>query len=98
MKEIIREDSFYEKTFHGTLTTLCRGDLESLPCPFYTAEVSDETMQKIIDEVDKEMEATYGSDFDPENERHSEYWWEVMERECCWHEIPYYEDLEFDED
>lgn len=97
MKEVIREDRFYNKVFKGTLTTLTRRELECLPIPFYTADASDETMQEIIDNVDKEMKDTYGSDFDLENDSHYEYWFEVMEREVYCHEIPYYEDLDFDE-
>ena len=87
----------YTKEFSGGITTFSRRELEELPCPFYTSEVSDETMQDIIDLVDAEVERTFGSTFTNENETHWDFWFKEMENECVRHNIPYYEDLIFDD-
>ena len=86
----------YNKTFRNGKTELCRADLESLPCPFCTENVSDKEMQAIVDEV--EMEMTEWRDWckqgDITKDVLDEKWWEILERTVCKHNVPYYEDLE----
>jgi hypothetical protein len=73
-----------------------RETLEGLPSPFYTKNISDQTIQDII--------ATVGgypyTDIigDPENDyaynKACEQWWIDLEDAANYYGIPYYEDLE----
>ena len=90
----MKHEKFYDKEFSGGLTTVTRGELEGLPCPFCTENVSDETMQDIINNVDAEMTQRFGSEFSFEDDNCAELWYSALEDECNRQEIPYYEDLE----
>ena len=90
------DDDFYDKEFKGGLigTTISRGELESLPEPFRTANVSDETMQKIIDDTEVETLASlrlHPQDFSFES-RESEKWWAFLESNCRYYGVPYYDE------
>lgn len=84
----------YKKVFVNGKTELCRGDLESLPCPFNTEFVSDETMQEIVDELENEMTEwrEWNRNGDVSDDRLDEVWWENLEKIVVEHKIPYYED------
>ena len=86
----------YEKVFSCGETELCRGDLESLPCPFDTKDVSDETMQEIANELESEMTEwrEWNKQGDVSDDRLDEVWWEKLEHIVVEHKIPYYEDEE----
>lgn len=88
------EPDFYDRMFTGKYigTTISRGELESLPEPFRTANVSDETMQKIIDETEAETLESLRlnpKDFDFQNDRESEKWWAFLEHNCRYYGVPY---------
>lgn len=70
--------------------------LESLPCPFCTDNVTDETLDEISNEVEIEMEDWYDWNKDGviNSDKLDEVWWETLERIVCQHNIPYYEDLD----
>lgn len=88
---------FYEKEFKCRNSTISRGKLEGLPCPFYTAELTDEQMQTIIDETDAETRSRWRIspvqfiDFD--NEEYDDAWWEELEKAVLRQNVPYYEDI-----
>jgi hypothetical protein len=84
----------YGKEFECGQSTLSRGDLESLPCPFNTENVSDEVMQEIVDEVEGEMTQwrEWNANGDISDDRLNEHWWEVLEDVVVAHNVPYYED------
>ena len=70
--------------------------LESLPCPFYTNDTSDEILSEIISELDIEMK-----DYDRQvkdgsitKDQYDFHWWSILEQLANYHKIPYYEDLE----
>lgn len=93
------DKEFYEKEFTAganNRTTICRGDLESLPCPFCTENVSDATMLCIVGDIDTEMDKWYEwrDNGDITEDRCNEHWWEVMERVVIDYGVPYYEDLD----
>ena len=85
----------YEKNFKSGKTKLCRADLESMPCPFCTDNVSDEEMQSIVDELEQEMTPwrEWCKQGDITKDRLDEKWWEMLEHIVCEHGVPYYEDL-----
>ena len=91
-----REQDFYDKVFVYGKSELSRGELESLPIPFDTYHVSDEVMEKIVRETELETRdrLSLGTDepIDLENDRHSETWWEAMEKIAVKHGVPYQED------
>lgn len=88
---------FYEKEFKRGNSTISRRELESMPIPFYTAEVTDEQMQTIIDETDAETRSRWriskhrSIDFD--NEEIDNAWWEELEHAVIRQRVPYYEDV-----
>lgn len=92
------EDTDYDKIFRAGDSELSRGELESLPCPFCTDNVSDETMQSIVETIDRStrdrLRLSGNEHIDFDNDRHSRIWWEEMEAVVCEFGIPYYEDLE----
>lgn len=91
-------EGFYTREFVCGNSSVSRGELEGLPCPFCMENVSDEQMQSIIDDTDAETRSRcrIPSDMpiDFKNYRHSEVWWEELENAILKREIPYYEDLE----
>lgn len=86
---------FYDKPFIGSTlgTDISRGELESLPCPFDTENVSDGVMQSVIDGTELDTLAdVINADEEFDFEKHSGLWWENLETNCRKHGIPYYED------
>ena len=89
-------DEFYDRIFKYGQSELSRGELESLPVPFCTKDVTDEQMENIV--MDTELDTrdrlrlNEGEPIDFENDRHSEVWWAEMEAAVCRHNVPYYED------
>ena len=91
-------DEFYDRIFKYGQSQLSRGELESLPVPFCTKDVTDEQMENIV--MDTELDTrdrlrlNEGEPIDFENDRHSEVWGEEMEAAVCRHNVPYYEDID----
>ena len=109
MNNNIEYNEFLDKVFKCNDSELTRRDLESFPAPFYTDNVSDETMQNIINETDagtrqiwklnnNEPLRNNDSDIDEygdtRNDKINETWWQELEEAAVRHHIPYYEDLE----
>ncbi|BFK46590.1 hypothetical protein I180019D1_20000 [Alistipes sp. i18-0019-D1] len=88
---------FYQKEFVCGNSSITRGELEELPCPFFTAEVTDEQMQAIIDETDAETKLCWrlptNRPINFGNNRYSETWWKELECAANRHHVPYYEDI-----
>lgn len=84
-----------DKIFKSGRSSLSRGELESLPCPFCTKNVTDKTMQLIVDEIEAEMQDWYEwlEQGDVSEDKVNEKWWEIMEEVVCALRIPYYEEL-----
>lgn len=86
---------FYNKVFSSGTTQLTRRELEEMPCPFYTKEISDEIMQQIVSDADQEIKQWDCDDDNGELEIKSKA---IRNREIedaavrC--NIPYYEDLD----
>ena len=91
-----REQAFYDKIFVCGKSELSRGELESLPVPFDTYDVTDGQMEEIMQETEQEtrnrLRLGENESVDPENDRHSEVWWEEMEKTVVRHGVPYHED------
>ena len=91
-----REDDFYDKVFVHGASELSRRELESLPVPFDTYDVTDEQMERIVWETEMEtrdrLRLGDGEAIDFNKDRHSEVWWEEMEKTVVRHGVPYYED------
>ena len=91
------DEDYYTKEFKGCLigTTVSRGELEELPEPFRTANVSDDTMQKIIDDTEADVVNCLRikpKKFSFGNDQHSEAWWEFLEDNCRHYGVPYYDE------
>lgn len=91
-----KEQTFYDKIFVYGKSELSRGELESMPVPFDTYDVTDEQMEEIVQETEQEtrehLKLGENESIDLENDRHSEIWWEEMEKTVVRHGVPYYED------
>lgn len=91
-----RDDAFYDKVFTYGQSKLSRRDLESLPAPFDTYNVTDEEMEQIVRETElgtrNQLDLDEDEPIDFDNDRHREVWWEEMEDAVVSHGIPYYED------
>ena len=91
-----KEDAFYDKVFVCGKSELSRRELESLPEPFDTCHVTDEQMEQIVFETEMEtrdrLRLGDNESIDFDDDRHSEVWWEEMEKTVVRHGIPYYED------
>lgn len=91
-----REQAFYDKIFAYGKSELSRRELESMPVPFDTYNVTDEQMEEIVQETEQEtrdrLRLGENGSIDLENDRHSEIWWEEMEKTVVRHGVPYYED------
>ena len=90
-----KDDAFYDKVFTCGQSELSRRELESLPEPFNTCHVTDEQMEQIVYETEMEtrdrLRLGEGESIDFNNDRHSEIWWEEMEKAVVRHGVPYYE-------
>lgn len=100
-----------DKQFYFNGLSVCRGDYESMPCPMYTAEITDEQMQWLIGTIYDVLASQYY--FDEEdvqkyikgeiedydyrlNEDIDEAFWKEMEEIAVRYlKMPYYEDIEF---
>ncbi|WP_302589092.1 hypothetical protein [Alistipes senegalensis] len=91
-------DEFYDRIFKYGQSELSRGELESLPVPFRTKNVTDEQMEEIVRQTELDtrdrLRLNEGEPIDFENDRHSEVWWEEMEAAVCRHNVPYHEDID----
>lgn len=91
-----KEQAFYDKIFTHGSSELSRGELESLPVPFDTYDVTDARMEEIVRETEMgtrdRLGLGDGEAIDFNKERHSEVWWEEMEKTAVRHGVPYYED------
>lgn len=91
-----REQAFYDKIFVYGKSKLSREELESMPVPFDTYNVTDEQMEEIVQETEQEtrdrLRLGENESIDLENDRHSEIWWEEMEKTVVRHGVPYCED------
>lgn len=84
-------EEFYSKIFSCGKSYTTRGYLESLPCPFYTKDVTDEQMQKIIDEAESEAEARIAEDM---TEGYAgDIRFRQLENTLIRYGVPYYEDI-----
>ena len=85
---------FYNKVFSFGTTQLTRRELEELPCPLCTKNISDEVMQQIVSEADGEIKKW---DYDDDNEELEFKYEDIRIREsenaAVHHKVPYYEDL-----
>lgn len=99
MEQIISQE-FYTKEFTCGNSVISRQELESLPCPFYTEEVTDDQMQAIIDDTDFATKCYYQLPLDQpidfNNNKYSERWWIELESAVLQQNVPYYEDLDCD--
>ncbi len=93
-----KDDAFYDKEFVYGDSKLSRKDLESLPDPFFTYDITDEEMETIVTETDEEtrsrLRLSKDEHIDFDNDRHSEIWWEEMEKAVNRQDVPYYEDID----
>ena len=96
-KPPVHDDAFYDQEFTCRDSKLSRRDLESLPAPFCTEDVTDEQMQEIITQTDVEtrtrLKLNDEEHINFDNERHNEAWWEELEAAVNGQNVPYYEDL-----
>lgn len=80
-----KDDAFYDKVFTCGQSELSRRELESLPEPFNTCHVTDEQMEQIVYATEMEtrdrLRLGEGESIDFNNDRHSEIWWEEMEKQ-----------------
>lgn len=95
-----KEQAFYDKIFRYGQSELSRGELESMPVPFRTYDITDEQMEDIVMDTEldtrERLRLDEGVPIDFENDHHSEVWWEEMEAAVRRHNVPYYEDLDED--
>lgn len=93
-----KDDAFYDKEFVFGDTRLSRRELEGLPAPFFTDDVTDEQMEIIVTETEEETRSRLRLNKDKhinfDNDRHSEIWWEEMEKAVNRQDVPYYEDID----
>ena len=93
----VPNNEFYDRNFTYSDTILSRADLESLPCPFCTENITDEQMEVIAFETDsatrERLRLSYNEHIDFDNDKHSEVWWKELEAAVNRQNIPYYEDL-----
>jgi hypothetical protein len=91
---------FYNMIFKYGQSEVSRGELESLPAPFFTKNVTDEQMRDIVRQTEIETRERLRLNADEiinfEDDRHSRVWWEELEAAVCEKGIPYYEDIDFE--
>lgn len=94
----MNDNDFYRREFTCGASVVSRGELESLPCPFCTKDVTDEEMQEIIDttvgNTRQRMGLNGNEALDLSDEKTDEVWWEELERAVVALDIPYYEDMD----
>jgi hypothetical protein len=91
-------DDFYTKEFFFGRISISRSELESLPCPFCTKDVTDEQMQAIINETclntKDRMRLPDDAAIDLSDDKTNEIWWEELEKAINSFHVPYCEDLD----
>lgn len=87
-------EDFYNKEFVCGQSSITRGELESLPHPFNTFSVDDETMQILVRRTEEatrfQLRLSENEKIDFENDKHSECWWENLRHSCNHLKIPNY--------
>lgn len=90
-------NEFYEKVFQCGQTSITRADLEELPCPFCTENITDEKMELLAGTTEATTRHELGlfgqEQYDWENESHREVWWRNLEESAIALGIPYHEDI-----
>jgi hypothetical protein len=66
--------------------------LEGMPCPMCTEGISDSTLLNIHKELQETLEFEFGENFNMEDDKVSQFWWETLERIARQKGIGYYED------
>lgn len=99
-----------DKQFYCNGLSVCRGDYESMPCAMYTAEITDEQMQWLIDtiydvlisqyyfdeeDVQKYIKGELEYDFYLQDDINQAYWTEMEEIAVRHLKMEYYDDIEF---
>lgn len=88
------DSPFYNKVFSSGTTQLTRRELEELPCPFCTKEISDGIMQQIVSDADREIKEWHYDDNNEELEfKYEDIRIREIEEAAVRCKIPYYEDL-----
>ena len=86
---------FYSKVFSCGETRLTRRELEEFPYPLFTKNVSDEQMQAIVSEMDKEIKKWTYDDANEDYEfKYEDIRLREMEEAAVRHKVRYYQDLE----
>ncbi len=93
-----KDDTFYTKEFVCGDSVISRRELEELPCPFFTDDVTDKQMEIIVTETEEETRSRLRLNedgyIDFDNDRHSEVWWEELEAAVNRQNVPYHEDMD----
>lgn len=96
---------YLEDFFVNGIKIISRAEYESLPCPLCSIEISDETMQKIANEIYNSMKVNYGKEttenyFNKLNvgdedftEDIDDFFWREMENIALNNGMRYYEDI-----
>lgn len=100
-----------DKQFYFNGLSVCRGDYESMPCPMYTAEITDEQMQWLIGTIYDVLVSQYYFDeedvqkyikneledyeFRIKEDIDTAFWKEMEDIAVADLKMPYYEDIEF---
>ena len=99
-----------EKQFYCNGLSVCRGDYESMPCPMYTAEITDGQMQWLIntiydvlvsqyyfneEDVQKYIKRELEDDFELQDDIDTAFWKEMEDIAVVDLKMPYYDDIEF---
>lgn len=88
------DSPFYNKVFSSGTTQLTRRELEELPCPFCTKEISDGIMQQIVSDADREIKEWHYDDNNEELEfKYEDIRIREIEEAAVRCKVPYYEDL-----
>lgn len=90
-------DPHYDKVFRCHDSIITRRELEELPVPFCTKDVTDDQMETIIIQTDagtrQRLKLPFNSPINGGNSRHNEVWWEELEEAVNTQDVPYWEDL-----
>ena len=72
-----------------------RETLESMPCPFCTDNIDNDTLDQILFDLNIVMKDWLGwyKQGDITKDKYNEQWWKHLEMLACKYRIPYYEDL-----
>ena len=99
-----------DKQFYCNGLSVCRGDYESMPCPMYTAEITDDQMQWLINtiydvlvsqyyfdeqDIQKYINGELEDNFELKDDIDTAFWNEMEEIAVKDLDMPYYEDYEW---